>query len=536
MPRTTGRARCGRAALVLLALISAVFLAPPGIAAATGTVLRTHPHEGLAGTLPTAATEGYDARAGQAVSYVTSPPAAAGGSALRFSGTAATYFEDSTIASGTGLLVWSAPVLFPTLPTTGSRRFLVARTSTAALATVDVGSTGAVVIRNGSAVLEATGTTSLVAGAWYRIEALVASGQTTVRVFDLTGTLLDTIGPAATSVGVPTRLRAGALTVGPAVLIDQVQVADDWITDVPPPPPPPPPYLPCGALSATYDPAAPPVYDHVVVLMEENWSYANLMASTQTPFLSQLNANCGSETFFHSATHSSQPNYMAATSGVTSAVGVTTAADNVFHQLQALGQTWKSYEESMQVPCRGTNTALYKPGHNPAYFYRDLRVPTNTCVTDDVPLESALAADITADGLPAYSWITPNLCHDFHGATTCKRSATGLLEDGDDWLRTWIPQLTAMPSYAAGRTLILITFDEGGSGTAGADCTSPAYYPTHPDCQIPAVVVSPYLAPGTTDATDLNLYSLLGTTQDILGVPRLGRAVSQPSMRATMPF
>jgi hypothetical protein len=50
------------------------------------------------------------------------------------------------------------------------------------------------------------------------------------------------------------------------------------------------------------------------------------------------------------------------------------------------------------------------------------------------------------------------------------------------------------------------------------------------------VVVSPYIAPRTTDGTDLNLYSLLGTTEDILGVPRLARAVGQRSMRATMPF
>ena len=73
-------------------------------------------------------------------------------------------------------------------------------------------------------------------------------------------------------------------------------------------------------------------------------------------------------------------------------------------------------------------------------------------------------------------------------------------------------------------------------GTAGADCTSPAYYSRHPDCQIPTVVVSPYVTPGTVDGTDLNLYSLLATTQDALGLPRLGRAVGQASMRATMRF
>jgi hypothetical protein len=217
-------------------------------------------------------------------------------------------------------------------------------------------------------------------------------------------------------------------------------------------------------------------------------------------------------------------------------VGVTSGADNVFNQLQGAGRTWKSYQESMQTPCRGSNTPVYKPGHNPAFYYSDLRKPVNTCATNDVPLEGALAADIAADALPTYSWITPNECDIWYWTTGCANPRSTLIQQGDNWLGYWLPLLTATPSYQAGKTLILITFDEGGIGTAGADCTNPAYYAGHPDCQIPTVVVSPYLAPGTTDATDLNLYALLATTQDILGLPRLGRAVNQLSMRASMPF
>src|SRR3954462_3620065 len=97
---------------------------------------------------------------------------------------------------------------------------------------------------------------------------------------------------------------------------------------------------PCGALAALYDPANPPVYDHVVVIMEENWSYRDFAVSTQTPFLSQLARDCGNETNFHAATHPSQPNYMAATSGVPTLVGKRSANDNVFRQLQSTGRTW----------------------------------------------------------------------------------------------------------------------------------------------------------------------------------------------------
>lgn len=144
---------------------------------------------------------------------------------------------------------------------------------------------------------------------------------------------------------------------------------------------------------------------------------------------------------------------------------------------------------------------------------------------------------IAADALPAYSWISPNMCNDMHWATTCTYPKTSRVAVGDTWLSALIPRLTAMPSYLSGKTLIIITFDEGGEiATNGVDCTDPAYYPAHIDCTIPTLVISPYITPGATDASSQNLYSLLGTTEDILGYPRLGRAVNQPSMRPGLGF
>src|SRR5437868_4070310 len=73
---------------------------------------------------------------------------------------------------------------------------------------------------------------------------------------------------------------------------------------------------PCGLQRTT-----PATYTHVVVLMEENLSYANAIGSTKAPYLNQLAAQCALATNFHNETHGSQPNYMAATSGVATATG-----------------------------------------------------------------------------------------------------------------------------------------------------------------------------------------------------------------------
>lgn len=44
------------------------------------------------------------------------------------------------------------------------------------------------------------------------------------------------------------------------------------------------------------------------------------------------------------------------------------------------------------------------------------------------------------------------------------------------------------------------------------------------------------IVPGAQDGVDHNLYGLLGTTQDILGLARLNRAVGQASMRPGLGF
>jgi phosphatidylinositol-3-phosphatase len=337
------------------------------------------------------------------------------------------------------------------------------------------------------------------------------------------------------------RRRRGAVAVScAAVAVASVVVSSLGVTSVASAAGRAAPAGPCGLL--TYDSSHPPAYQHVVVIMDENLSYASFVASTQATYLHGLAAACGSDTDMHAATHPSQPNYMALTSGVATAVGAHTANDNVFHQLLAKGKTWRNYAESMPSNCARQTSAApnYKSGHTPAFWYTDLAKPTNTCAKYDVPLAPALATAIATDKLPAYSWVTPDACNDMHWLSTCTYPVTSRVAAGDAWLAALVPQLTAMPSYQAGKTLVIVTWDEGDGDdpdtSTGVDCTSPAYYPAHPDCQIPTIVVSPYVTPGATDATDHNLYGLLGTTQDILGVPRLGSAKTQAGLRTLLRF
>jgi phosphatidylinositol-3-phosphatase len=81
---------------------------------------------------------------------------------------------------------------------------------------------------------------------------------------------------------------------------------------------------------------------------------------------------------------------------------------------------------------------------------------------------------------------------------------------------------------------VFITWDQGSGPKASntnyrsEDCTSNV---GDVSCHVATFVVSPYTSPGTRSATYFNHYSLLRTTEELLGLPLLGGAGTAPSLR-----
>ena len=176
--------------------------------------------------------------------------------------------------------------------------------------------------------------------------------------------------------------------------------------------------------------------------------------------------------------------------------------ESVFAQAASAGLTWRSYEESMPSPCRLTPSGGYAVKHNPAAYFTAMRA---ACRADDVPLAPALASDIAAGRLPSFAFITPNLCHDTHDCPVAT---------GDGWLSTWVARLLDGPDYRAGTTVVVITWDEG-VGSAN---------------RMPTIVIAPTVPSGTVSHQAFDHYSLLRTTEELLGLPALGRARAAASM------
>ena len=258
----------------------------------------------------------------------------------------------------------------------------------------------------------------------------------------------------------------------------------------------------------------------------ENHSFSDIIGNTsQAPYINSLAAGCGLATNYHNTTHPSLPNYLAATSGLAQAqlpvlsfadcspsVICDTSARSIFGQ----GETWKAYQESMPSNCDTSNSGEYAVRHNPPPYYTSL----SGCASHDVPY-TQLATDLAHNALPAFSFITPNLIDDMHNGT---------IAQGNAWLASNLPAILNSSQYKAGTTAVFITWDEGSGGYPIEDCDDTTT--TDTSCRVATIVISPTTPAGTTSGTFFSHYLLLGTTEQLLGLPKLGQASSSATMTA----
>ncbi len=267
-----------------------------------------------------------------------------------------------------------------------------------------------------------------------------------------------------------------------------------------------------------------PTTSKLMVIYEENHGLSSITSSS-APHISSLASSCALATNYQALTHPSLPNYLASTSGLSYAsspwtsdcdptsAACTTANDNIFNQVGVGG--WRSYAESMTSNCQRNSSGNYATKHNPAAYYTDLGA---ACPVSDVPLGTPTAGNLLNDvvngALPTVSTVTPNLVDDMHDGT---------IAQGDAWLAQWIPEIVAGPDYQSGQLTIVILWDEGsGSGNVAS--------------VVPAIVISPFVTPGSTTSTLLTHYSLLRSEEEVAGVPLLGLASSATSLRSAFGF
>ncbi len=211
-----------------------------------------------------------------------------------------------------------------------------------------------------------------------------------------------------------------------------------------------------GSSSMVQTPVSPgqPAFSHVILVMEENHDYSEVIGSASIPYFNSLASQYGLATQYFANTHPSLPNYLVLTTGLMEAsddsfTGVITD-DNVVRELVKAGKTWKAYAESLPSPGYiGGDSGVYVRGHNPFTYLSDVQNDPNQAA-NIVPF-TQFATDLANNALPQYSFIAPNLTDDAHDGT---------LAQADAWLQTNIAPLIASSEFQNSGVLI-ITFDEG---------------------------------------------------------------------------
>jgi phosphatidylinositol-3-phosphatase len=240
--------------------------------------------------------------------------------------------------------------------------------------------------------------------------------------------------------------------------------------------------------------AAPlPRPDHVVIVIEENKHYTQIIGNDDAPYINALAQRGMLFTRSHGVTHPSQPNYLAlftgSTHGITSDIcPLDLRGDNLAGALTAKNLGFAIYSESL--PAAGAEDCIYggyRRKHNPVADWQELAA--FSLPFTDFPQDFAK--------LPAVAWVVPDQRNDMHD---------GSIAQGDAWLEK---NVEAYAQWAlAHNSLLIVTWDEDNGSS---------------DNRVATILVGGMVKRGKS-AQHINHYSVLRTIEEMYGLPHMDRS------------
>ena len=274
----------------------------------------------------------------------------------------------------------------------------------------------------------------------------------------------------------------------------------------------------------------------VFVIPMENESSSAIYNSANAPYINgtllPISANSTNFTDELPSAVPSEPHYVWMEAGTNafsdrtfltdadaSASNSTSSTAHLVTQLRTANLGWMTYQEGIAAgtcPVASISGAFYAAKHDPFVFFQDVSGATPSasnafCAAHHKPY-SAFAADLAAGTMPAFVFITPDLCHDMHGASGCPsgNTASTNIAAGDTWLSTELPRILAYASTHD--AVVYLIWDEGSSNQT-----------------IPFLAFGQHVKAGAS-AVSYSHSSLLKSIEEQLGVPVL------PSVTAATDF
>ncbi len=207
----------------------------------------------------------------------------------------------------------------------------------------------------------------------------------------------------------------------------------------------------CVAQTVSASDLSLPRPDHIVIVVEENKSFSQIIGNADAPYINALAKRGVLFTNSYGITHPSQPNYLALFSGTTRGIGSNTcpldlSGPNLASVLIEKGYRFASYSESLpETGYAGCMYGAYMRKHNPIANWKEL-------AAYNLPF-SALPTDYSK--LPTVSFVVPDQRNDMHD---------GSIAQGDVWLKQNIERYAQW--VMTHNSLLIVTWDED-DGSAG---------------------------------------------------------------------
>ncbi len=240
--------------------------------------------------------------------------------------------------------------------------------------------------------------------------------------------------------------------------------------------------------------------DHIVIVIEENRAYQQIIGNKDAPYINELAQRGALFTNSHGITHPSQPNYLALFSGSTRGITSNTcplelSGPNLASALMEKGYSFASYAESMPEPgYAGCIWGAYMRKHNPVANWKEL-------AAYNLPF-TAFPSDYAQ--LPTVALVVPDQLNDMHD---------GSIAQGDAWLKK------TLDGYARWalkhNSLLIVTWDEDDGST---------------DNRIATIFVGQMVKPGQyKQRTDH--YGLLRIVEELYGLPLVNESAKAKAIR-----
>ena len=257
---------------------------------------------------------------------------------------------------------------------------------------------------------------------------------------------------------------------------------------------------------------AAPRFAHIVVVIEENHSYNELIGSANAPYITQLSQGGALFTNSHGVMHPSQPNYLILYSGSNQGVTDDDCAANIPYSTPNLGAvlikkklSFKGYAQTM--PTAGYPGCVYLESKlTVGYLYARKHCPwVNWQGTGANQIPASLSLPMTAfpadfRKLPTVSFVVPDMDYDMHNIGAPGDAAA--IIRGDKWLKK---NIAAYAEWAkTHNSLLIVTFDEDDYNPQNAN-------------RIPTLFYGAKVKTGKYD-TPITHYNVLHTIENIYGL------------------